>query len=74
MLENNNFPSWVFVTIPGDVDGNREVNIFDIVMIAGAYSTIEGDPSYNNNYDINGDSKIDIFDVVIGAGNYAEVW
>jgi len=74
VLENNNFQSWIFVTIPGDVDGNREVNIFDIVMIAGAYSTIEGDPGYNNNYDINGDSKIDIFDVVIAAGNYAEVW
>jgi hypothetical protein len=73
-LTNNNLSSWILVTIPGDVDGNREVNIFDIVMIAGVYSTTVGDPSYNYNYDINGDFYIDIFDVVIAAGNYAETW
>ena len=73
-LTNNNLTSWILVTIPGDVDGNREVNIFDIVMIAGAYSTTVGDPSYNYDYDINGDFYIDIFDVVIAAVNYAETW
>jgi hypothetical protein len=73
-LINNNLTSWILVTIPGDVDGNREVNIFDIVMIAGAYSTTVGDPSYNYDYDINGDLYIDIYDVVIAAVNYAETW
>jgi hypothetical protein len=27
----------ITVTIPGDVDGNRQVNIFDIVIAAGHY-------------------------------------
>lgn len=73
-VENNNLTTWILVTIPGDVDGDREVNIFDIVMIAGAYGTEEGNPDYNPCYDIDGDKQIDIFDVVVAAGNYGENW
>ncbi len=72
--ENNSLLTWILVTLAGDVDGNRAVNIFDIVMIAGAYGTEEGNPNYNPCYDINGDKQIDIFDVVAAARNYGESW
>jgi len=65
---------WVFVTIQGDVDGDRDVDIFDIVMMASAYGSGEGDPAYNPIYDIDGDGDIDIFDIVAAAGNYGESW
>lgn len=64
----------LFLTIHGDVDGNSEVDIFDIVAIAGAYGSEEGDPTYNPNYDIDGDGDVDIFDIVAAAGHYGESW
>lgn len=73
-MENNTFAFWVLVTIAGDVDGNRKVNIFDIVMIAGSYGAVAGDPGYIPNCDIDGSSTIDIFDVVLAAGNYGRSW
>jgi len=60
------------LSIPGDVVGDRDVDIFDIVAIAVSYNAQEGDPLYVLNYDINYDGKIDIFDIVVAAQNYGE--
>ncbi len=65
---------WILVTIPGDVDGDRDVDIFDIVAMAGSYGSEEGDSKYAPNYDINDDYKIDIFDIVAAASHYGESW
>jgi len=64
----------VTVTIPGDVDGDRDVDIYDIVRMAGAYGTSIPNPSYDSNSDIDGDGDIDIYDIVAAAGNYGESW
>ncbi len=64
----------VLVTIPGDVDGDRDVDIFDIVTMAGGYSSKKGSPRYDSNSDVDGDGDIDIFDIVIAAGNYNKSW
>ncbi|UCE29502.1 MAG: hypothetical protein JSV85_01900 [Candidatus Bathyarchaeota archaeon] len=64
----------VLVTIPGDVDGDHDVDIFDIVAIQSAYGAHYGDPNYDPNYDINGNGDVDIYDVVIAAGNYGQSW
>jgi hypothetical protein len=37
------------VTLPGDVDGDKDVDIFDIVNIAGVYGPSQADPSYDPN-------------------------
>lgn len=60
------------VTIPGDVDTDFDVDIFDIVKIARVYGSQEGEPEYIFKCDINRDRDIDILDVVIPAGNYGE--
>jgi len=74
-LSDNDFmDGWILVTIPGDVDGDRDVDIFDIVVMAGVYGSERGDPEYVPNCDINGNGDIDIFDIVIAAGNYGESW
>jgi hypothetical protein len=62
----------VTVTLPGDVDGNRLVNIFDIVKMAGVYGKKYPNPLYNPNCDLDGDGDIDIFDIVTAAGNYGK--
>jgi hypothetical protein len=53
------------VVNPGDFDGDMDVDIFDIVMIAAAYGTEIGDSEYNSNFDVNCDGEIDILDVVL---------
>ena len=64
----------VFVTIPGDLDGDKDVDIFDIVRIATAYSTTIGEPAYQPNSDVDDNGIINIFDVVIAATRYGQSW
>jgi hypothetical protein len=64
----------VCVSLPGDVDADHDIDILDIVRLAGAYGTIEGQPKYECNCDINGDGHISILDVVIAAGSYGQSW
>ena len=65
---------WIFITIPGDIDGDRDVDIFDIVRMATIYGVVQPDPAYDPNSDIDNDGDIDIFDIVKAAGNYASSW
>jgi hypothetical protein len=64
----------VSITIPGDVDGDRDVDIFDIVAMIGVYGSKRPEAQYDPVCDVNDDGDIDIFDVVIAAGNYGESW
>lgn len=71
---NNLVVRQVFVTIAGDVDGDRDVDIFDIVRMATTYGqpvqpTWPRPPS-----DIDGDGDVDIFDIVAAASNYGKHW
>ncbi len=72
ITDNNSTDNWLFITIAGDLDADRDVDIFDIVTIAGSYGSTEGEPRYDGNCDIDGDGDVDIFDIVIAAGNYGE--
>ena len=67
-------PVTVLPAIPGDVDVDRDVDIFDIVLIQSCIGKEKGDPGYNPNCDINNDDEVDIFDMVIAASNYGKSW
>ncbi len=74
-VDDNTFiDGWVVVTIPGDVDGDRDVDIFDMVKIAQVYGTVEGQLMYTGRCDIDDDADIDLFDLVIAAANYGQSW
>ncbi len=66
--------SLILVTIPGDVNGDRAVNMFDTVLISTRYNVAAGEPRYDPCCDVDGDGVIDIFDLVIAAGHYGENW
>jgi chitodextrinase len=65
---------FVLVTFPGDVDGDRDVDVFDLVRIANAYGVKSPDALYDAYCDVDSDGDIDIFDLVLAAGNYGEYW
>lgn len=64
------------VKMPGDIDGDKDVDVLDLSLIARALGT---DPTWphgtdwdqwNEDCDINGDRRVDIFDLSIAAQNY----
>ncbi len=74
-LADNNFTDgWVVVTIPGDVDGDFDVDIYDVVKITGIYGSKHGDPQFNPNSDLDDDGEIKIYDVVICTSHYGQSW
>ena len=63
---------FVFMPVPGDLDGNGEVDATDLAIITFYYN--EGVSGYPNSYyDLNSDGIIDIYDIVIVAKNYGKI-
>lgn len=60
----------VTITIPGDVNGDRAVNILDLVGVALAFGTRLGGPGYNPNMDLIQDGVINILDLVYVAQRF----
>ena len=58
------------IAIPGDVDGNGHVNIYDLIIWGNAFGTFAGEPDFNPAADLNNDGVIDIYDGIIIAINY----
>jgi len=63
---------WVTVSIIGDVDGNSEVDIFDITAVCMCYGSKKGEPLYHADYDLDNSGEIDIFDVTAACINYGQ--
>ena len=72
--DNTIINGWIFVTISGDVDGDRDVDIYDIVRMSSVYGVVKPDPRYDTNCDMDDDGDIDIYDIVIAVGNYGKSW
>jgi hypothetical protein len=73
ITSNNNFTAGtVYVGIPGDLNGDGTVNIFDAVIFAGAFNSKPSSSNWNPNADMNGDGSVDIFDAVILAGHFSQ--
>jgi hypothetical protein len=68
--DNNCTSSKVSVTIPGDVNGDYTVDIYDAILLAGCFSSHPSSPHWNPNTDINGDNIVDLYDAIILAGHY----
>lgn len=62
----------VVVTIPGDIDGDRDLDYDDFILLAGAYGSSSGQPAYKPETDIDCDGDVDYDDFTILAGNYGK--
>ena len=67
--------------LPADVDGDGDVDIVDIMLVASRWSTScenpdpdsnPATPSYEARYDLNSDCRIDIVDIMQVAANWGE--
>jgi hypothetical protein len=62
----------VRVSVPGDVNGDAKVDIYDAIILAGAYGSTPRSTKWNPNADINDDQTVDIYDAIILAGSYGK--
>jgi hypothetical protein len=73
---NIGFSNISFNALTGDVDKDKDVDIFDVVLCSGAYGSKKGETKYKPECDINqqpdGDGFINIFDIVVLAGKYGK--
>jgi parallel beta-helix repeat protein len=72
MSENNFILGTVKVTIPGDINGDFQVNLQDLVLLAQAYGSTPGSPNWNPNADITGSGTVGLQDLVILAQHYGQ--
>jgi hypothetical protein len=59
-------------TIPGDLNGNNMVDIFDAIILVKSYTVVRGSPSWNSNADINKDGVVDMLDALILAKYFGD--
>jgi len=71
---------WIFVTITGDINADKNVDIFDAILFAnlwGGYHVMVYPwypPSLYWIADFDDNGKLDIFDAIILAGNFGKHW
>jgi len=68
--ENFDIHYMTTVVVPGDVNGDKTVDITDLNLVDEAYGTVEEDPDYNVYADLNCDDIIDIYDLAECGKNY----
>jgi hypothetical protein len=56
----------------GDIDGDCDVDIMDIMQVASRWNSSGGDPDYNPRYDFDGDGDIDIVDIMNVAARWGD--
>ena len=60
----------VWVVIPGDINGDGTVDIYDAILLSGAFNSSPGSTKWNPNADINCDAVVDIYDAILLSGHF----
>ncbi len=56
--------------IPGDLDGDGDVDLTDLAELLGSYGSCIGDPNYNPAADLDGSGCVEISDLAVLLGNF----
>jgi len=68
--DNTLADGWVIITIPGDIQGDFIVDIFDAISLAAVFGCDPTSLKWNSNADLNNDNNVDIFDAIILANHF----
>lgn len=60
----------VRLSVPGDANGDGMVDIYDAIILAGAFNSTPMSTKWNPNADFNGDNIVDIYDAIILANHF----
>jgi len=60
----------LFGNIPGDLDGDGDVDLGDLAELLAAYGSCDGDPDYNPDADLDDSGCVDLSDLALLLSNY----
>lgn len=63
---------WIFLTITGDINGDKWVDIYDAMRLADVWAAVV--LAMNPNQDLNDSGTIDIFDAILLANSFGKHW
>jgi len=63
----------IYWKFPSDINSDGNVDAEDLYILAVAYGSHVGDPTYNSDSDIDGDGDVDADDLYIFSGNYGKI-
>jgi hypothetical protein len=72
ITNNEFFDGQVTIRLLGDLNGDGNVRIDDVLIVASAFGSQPGHPRWNPNADVNGDEKVRIDDVLLVARNFGK--
>ena len=61
-----------FFRFYGDNNGDRLVNVFDLLAMRLTFGSTDDDANFNSNFDSNGDGRVNVIDLLAFRGNYLE--
>lgn len=53
-----------------DLNGDKTINMADVIILAQSFNMVRGDDKYNQAYDFNNDGAINMAEVIIMAGKF----
>ena len=72
--DNTFVDGWILVTIPGDINGDKTVNILDAILVSKAFGARPASPNWSPNADTNDDGLVNLLDAISLAGTFGETW
>lgn len=69
-LSNITLPTPSNTYVPEDINGDRSVNMRDVVLIASHFNTVSTDNNYDVKCDLNNDKAINLVDIVMIAAKF----
>jgi len=71
-IDNTLISGLIRVTTAGDANGDKSVNVFDILAVKSTWGTSPNSPNWIPEYDVNDDLLIDVFDILEIKANWGE--